>query len=213
MTLVIPDEAMPPPALGAAPLIVGLGVSEALDDAIREANPAAAHLVHTWIKWPNDVLVRGASGFLKLAGILCERVAIPDEQGMATLIGIGINVNTDPGEIETREGGLLPTTLREVASCELPVRLVIEHVAQRVLARLARATRDELDPDTRTEIESRLAYRDGGRSRVRINQGPEPVEGEVLGIDGTGKLVLRTHKGISTIGSAELIPVARAGNP
>ncbi len=44
------------------------------------------------IKWPNDVLVHGK----KIAGILCETVAVGDQVGV--IIGLGLNINMSPEE-------------------------------------------------------------------------------------------------------------------
>ncbi|OGN59059.1 MAG: biotin--[acetyl-CoA-carboxylase] ligase [Chlamydiae bacterium RIFCSPLOWO2_12_FULL_49_12] len=47
------------------------------------------------IKWPNDVLVDGK----KIAGILCETVALKEETGV--VLGIGINVNMQEELLKT----------------------------------------------------------------------------------------------------------------
>ena len=71
--------------------------------AVAEAAEAAA-TVHCQIKWPNDIWIESR----KVAGILIE--ARP-EDGWA-VIGVGINVNTDPGdfpaEIKKTAGSLGP---------------------------------------------------------------------------------------------------------
>jgi len=65
-------------------LAVGVGVC----DAVRAEGVAAAAL-----KWPNDVLVPGAGGWRKLAGVLCEST------GEAVVVGIGVNVNGDAADL------------------------------------------------------------------------------------------------------------------
>lgn len=65
----------------------------------------------TDIKWPNDLLVNGK----KLCGILTEGVV--DMHGVAAVVGIGINVNTDEEELPQELSGtvcsVLGTTGRE----------------------------------------------------------------------------------------------------
>lgn len=58
-------------------LVAGLALHDAIDPNLTES-PV--------LKWPNDVLVRGA----KLAGILLERV------GDAVVVGIGVNLTSAP---------------------------------------------------------------------------------------------------------------------
>lgn len=78
--------------LGWLPLIAGLGVVRALQ---------ATAGVPARLKWPNDVLVAppgvpslpGWGGQRKVAGVLCDAVALPDE--LAVAVGIGVNVSQD----------------------------------------------------------------------------------------------------------------------
>ncbi|MCI4326240.1 MAG: biotin--[acetyl-CoA-carboxylase] ligase [Thermoplasmata archaeon] len=50
--------------------------------------------VRTVLKWPNDLLVPGASGPRKLAGILVDRVEIPNG-GSRVVVGVGVNVSME----------------------------------------------------------------------------------------------------------------------
>ena len=72
--------AVPPARLGWLPLLTGVAVTS----AVRAVTAVDARL-----KWPNDVLVRDA----KLGGILAEAV------GGAVVVGIGLNVSTEPDEL------------------------------------------------------------------------------------------------------------------
>lgn len=74
------------------PLLVGLVAREMIGGLVR----GSAALVQ--VKWPNDVLIDGR----KVAGILCER------RDGADIIGIGINIHHEPGEIPAElEGSLI----------------------------------------------------------------------------------------------------------
>lgn len=46
-----------------------------------------------WLKWPNDLMIRGRNRWLKLGGILCERSDMPG-QPARWIAGIGVNVST-----------------------------------------------------------------------------------------------------------------------
>src|SRR5690606_6260917 len=70
----------PAAALGGASLVVGLAVLDALEQL---GVPELA------LKWPNDVLLRGA----KLGGILIELSARPQTE---LVVGIGLNVALPP---------------------------------------------------------------------------------------------------------------------
>ncbi|MBM3957425.1 MAG: biotin--[acetyl-CoA-carboxylase] ligase, partial [Gemmatimonadetes bacterium] len=63
------------------------------------------------IKWPNDVRVGGR----KVCGVLAESEAGPD--GIAVVLGIGLNVNSDP----SGRPDLAATSLRLVAGREVPL--------------------------------------------------------------------------------------------
>lgn len=70
-------------------LVAALSVSQAIDEVT---------LLHTQIKWPNDIVVNGK----KVCGILTEMSADMD-QIYYVVIGIGINVNTQEFPEEIRE--------------------------------------------------------------------------------------------------------------
>ena len=84
-TLLRPDA--PAAAWPWLPLLAGIAVVEAL----REHGVAAG------LKWPNDVMLAGPEGEAKVAGILVERVDTPT--GPAAVLGIGLNVHQDAGEL------------------------------------------------------------------------------------------------------------------
>jgi len=91
-----------PSAVPRITLLAGVAVCRAIKDA---ANVDAA------IKWPNDVLIHGK----KVAGILTEMEA--SEEGVRhAIVGIGINLNTDPSsfppELRQRAGSILGETQR-----------------------------------------------------------------------------------------------------
>jgi BirA family biotin operon repressor/biotin-[acetyl-CoA-carboxylase] ligase len=77
-------------AVSLAPLslIVGLAIANALE-------PQAG--VKIRLKWPNDILLKRPNGELfKIGGILCEG------RGEVIVVGIGLNLNHDRGELPER---------------------------------------------------------------------------------------------------------------
>ncbi len=100
-SLLVRPDTVSPARRGWLPLLAGVSVAS----AVRAAAGVDARL-----KWPNDVLV----GPAKLGGILAEAV------GNAVVVGIGLNVSTEPGELPPpgpTGGGALPaTSLRVLAA-------------------------------------------------------------------------------------------------
>jgi BirA family transcriptional regulator, biotin operon repressor / biotin---[acetyl-CoA-carboxylase] ligase len=82
---------VPRARLGWLPLLAGVAVAAAVRDVAE---------VDAQLKWPNDVLV----GQAKLAGILAEAA------GDAVVVGIGVNVSTEPAEFPPPGPGALPAT-------------------------------------------------------------------------------------------------------
>ncbi len=99
-SLLVRPAAVPPARRGWLPLLAGVAVATAV---------TAVTGVQTRLKWPNDVL----TGHAKLAGILAEAA------GDAVVVGVGLNVSTEPGELPPPGPGALPaTSLRIAASAD-----------------------------------------------------------------------------------------------
>jgi BirA family transcriptional regulator, biotin operon repressor / biotin---[acetyl-CoA-carboxylase] ligase len=97
-SLLVRPAAVPPARRGWLPLLTGVAVASAV---------TAVSGVQTRLKWPNDVL----AGSAKLGGILAEAV------GDAVVVGIGLNVSAEPGELPLpAPGALAATSLRIAAS-------------------------------------------------------------------------------------------------
>src|ERR1700749_767156 len=84
---------VPPARRGWLPLLAGVAVAA----AVTEVTGVEARL-----KWPNDVL----AGEAKLAGILAEAA------GDAVVVGIGLNVSTEPAELSQLLAAPGPGALR-----------------------------------------------------------------------------------------------------
>jgi BirA family transcriptional regulator, biotin operon repressor / biotin---[acetyl-CoA-carboxylase] ligase len=100
-SLLVRPAAVPPARRGWLPLLAGVAVATAV---------TAVTGVQTRLKWPNDVL----TGHAKLAGILAEAA------GDAVVVGVGLNVSTEPGELPPPGPGALPATSLRIAASAAP---------------------------------------------------------------------------------------------
>ena len=96
-SLLVRPAAVPPARRGWLPLLAGVAVASAV---------TAVTGVQTRLKWPNDVL----AGPAKLAGILAEAA------GDAVVVGVGLNVSTEPGELPPPGPGALAATSLRIAA-------------------------------------------------------------------------------------------------
>jgi BirA family biotin operon repressor/biotin-[acetyl-CoA-carboxylase] ligase len=140
------------------------------------------------LKWPNDLLLRGA----KLGGILVETRA--RGAGSAAVVGIGVNHRKAPG--------LAARLRRGVAALEdcmqpLPSRnAVIGALAREVLAAL-RAFDTAGFESFRSDWDALHAYA-GKALRVRLADG-RVLAGVAAGLGADGALQLRTRGGLRTV--------------
>ncbi len=150
------------------------------------------------LKWPNDLLVRGA----KLAGILMEMRAEPGRI-QAIVVGIGLNIRQpkDGWPPDLRQPA---TDIESAAGCP---------VSRNLLAAGCLQTLDEDYAAWRTQ--GFTPFRDywwrfhvGSDKRVRAHDGHDYIEGIARGIDEQGGLLLHTETGIRRIlaGDLELLP-------
>jgi BirA family biotin operon repressor/biotin-[acetyl-CoA-carboxylase] ligase len=169
-SLVLRDPAAAP----FLPLVAAIAVAETCGPAAR-------------IKWPNDVLLDGR----KVAGILAE--ARPQE-GWA-VVGIGVNVAVDPGD--------LPPELRATAATLARRPAAVEPFLADLLAALERA----LALPASAVLEAWRA-RDALLGReVRWAGG----HGTAAGLDGAGRLVVRLAGGGRTELDAGEVHLVAAG--
>ncbi|MFY9916209.1 MAG: biotin--[acetyl-CoA-carboxylase] ligase [Nocardioidaceae bacterium] len=172
------------------PLLSGLAVAAALrKDAGVEAG----------LKWPNDVLV----GDRKVAGLLVERVERVDagRGGAAAVIGIGLNVSLRPDELPVPSATSLAIENATTTDRSLLIRGVL-----RVLAALLKdwyAHRGDASAGLHT------AYVDActtlGR-QVRLDRPDGGHEsGEAVGVDETGRLLVRTPRGQVAFGAGDVV--------
>jgi BirA family biotin operon repressor/biotin-[acetyl-CoA-carboxylase] ligase len=182
---------VPAGTLGWLPLLAGLAVVRAVSDG----GVTAA------VKWPNDVLlpaddtVAGLGRYRKVAGILAE--VVPAEAGSgeppAVVLGIGLNVSQTVAELP------VPTaTSLALAGHPRPdrtdvlVRMLGEVHA--VVRRWERAGGDAAAAGLLDEYAAVSATL-GTRVRAELAGGAGVLEGEAVGLDESGALVVRPDSG------------------
>ncbi len=174
-----------PAALSGLSLAVGVACARALH---------ALGAGETQVKWPNDLVVRGA----KLGGILVETRAGAGET--TVVIGIGINCRNDPA--------LARRLRRRIAALETfanppPSRnAVIAAVAREVMAALETFERGGLTPFAAEW--SALHALEGERLKVRLADG-RTLSGLARGIAASGALRLATARGVREIVSGRIV--------
>ena len=184
---------VPPARLGWLPLLAGVAVTSAV-------RTVAA--VDAQVKWPNDVMV----GAAKLAGILAEASA------GAVVVGIGLNVSTEPGELPSpgpgREGALAATSLR-AEGWATPDRDLLLAALLGELEHWYLAWRQaEGDPQRSglAEEYTRLCATLGREVRVEL-PGGHLVLGMAAGIDPAGRLLVRVPDGDLPVAAGDVVHV------
>ena len=177
---------VPPARRGWLPLLAGVAVAT----AVTEVTAVEARL-----KWPNDVL----AGEAKLAGILAEAA------GHAVVVGIGLNVSTEPAELPPPGPGALRAASLRAAGATALNR---EELLLAILAGFERWYRPWRqaggDPDRsglRPEY-TRLSATIGRTVRAEL-PGGQALSGPAVGVDSDGRLLVRVSSGAE-------VPVAAA---
>ena len=212
--------AAPVGLLGWVPLLAGVAVASALEQAAG---------VGARLKWPNDVLVDDA----KIAGILAER------WGNAVVIGTGINVLQQRGELPVptatsllvaqgagpaQAGGAGPAGPLQawgagpgapgpVAGADMRERLLTAVLDE--LARWYRAWLDQPRPGDADGCGLRAEYlrRSGtvGTPVTVILPGGQHLTGTAAGIDTAGRLEIRTGTGLVQVSAGDVVHLRGTG--
>jgi BirA family transcriptional regulator, biotin operon repressor / biotin---[acetyl-CoA-carboxylase] ligase len=177
-SVLVRPGAVPRARYGWLPLLAGV----ALASAVRTVAGVDARL-----KWPNDVLAGGA----KLGGILAEAA------GDAVVVGIGVNVSTEPGELPPPGPGALPaTSLRAAGSASLDRAALLAEILADFERRYQAWGRAAGDPERSglRQAYTRLCDTIGRRVRVDL-PGGQQLCGPAGGLDPDGRLVVRPSPG------------------
>lgn len=139
------------------------------------------------IKWPNDVLIRGA----KVAGLLNEMSAETDGINFV-ILGIGVNLNMTaaqfPADLRTPATSLLLEQGRPVSRAQFAAVMLSE------LDRLYGEFLDHGFGPVREEWQQRCNA--NGREVSVSDGGAETMRGAFNGIDGDGAMLVRLPNGI-----------------
>ncbi|MDI2032169.1 biotin--[acetyl-CoA-carboxylase] ligase [Saccharopolyspora sp. TS4A08] len=191
---------VPPSAVAWMPLIAGVALAETVERTTG---------VPAGLKWPNDLLLGSGEDWHKGAGILSEAVAGPD--GIAIVLGMGVNLAQRRDQLPTGAGGLPATSLAaegaEVDRDEFTLALLD------ALAEVEGRWRDAGGDVVTTGLLDR--YRERCRTlgqRVRVELGgDEDLVGEAVDVDDSGRLVVRADTGRTTAVSAgDVVHVRRS---
>jgi BirA family biotin operon repressor/biotin-[acetyl-CoA-carboxylase] ligase len=170
--------AVPPARRGWLPLLTGVVVAAAVTKATG---------VETGLKWPNDLLAADA----KLAGILAEAA------GDTVVVGIGLNVSTEPAEFPTPRPGALPaTSLRSAGATALnrdDILLAILAGFERWYRAWQQAGGDPDRSGLRPEY-TRLSATIGRTVRAEL-PGGQALSGPAVGVDSDGRLLVLLSSG------------------
>ena len=179
---VLLKPAVPLARRGWLPLLAGVAVATAVTQVTG---------VKAGLKWPNDLLTADA----KLAGILAEAV------GDAVVVGIGLNVSTQPEELShllaaTRPGALPATSLRAAGATALDRASLLLAILGELEHWYRAWQRAGGDPDRsglRAEY-TRLSATIGRTVRAEL-PGGQALSGPVAGVDSDGRLLVRVSSG------------------
>src|SRR5947207_2869134 len=175
---VLLKPAVPPARRGWLPLLAGVAVATAVTQVTG---------VRTALKWPNDLLAADA----KLAGILAEAA------GDAVVVGIGLNVSTEPAEFPNPRPGALPAiSLRAAGATALnreDILLAILDGFERWYRAWQQAGGDPDRSGLRPEY-TRLSATIGRTVRAEL-PGGQALSGPAVGVDSDGRLLVRLSSG------------------
>ncbi len=165
----VSSRSEPPARFGLTPLVVGLGVAEAVESWTAEP---------VRLKWPNDLYLRDR----KLAGVLCRY------RDNAVLAGVGVNCNQRgfPPEIKGRA-----IALREMWGGPVARYKLFVDILARLQVHLKREER--FGPAMLAAVNDRL-YMRGCEVSFRAPDG-KVVGGTVIEADSDGRLVLENGSG------------------
>jgi len=161
----------------------------AVCDALRQTT-----LIPVSIKWPNDLLI----GDKKVAGILTELSAEMDRVRFV-IVGIGINVNTPVSSLPDGAISLKQTTQKTYSRVAL-----VQEVLRKFEYWYDSTKKDGFDHViTQWKLFSSMLGK-----RIRISDQNGSIEGEAIGLDESGGLIIRGASGVTVKRmSGDVIPI------
>ncbi len=129
------------------------------------------------LKWPNDILAEGR----KIGGILLESFSLPDVAGRWVVIGVGINVDNFPENVQ-----FPATSLRDQGVELISAKIVLSRFIHHFIFRYNQWSSRGFAPIRRTWLEHAW----GMDAELRVCLPQEELQGIFKGIDKDGGIVL-----------------------
>ncbi len=173
-------------AVTVLPLMAGLAVSKAIS--------TSCGLIST-LKWPNDVMI----GERKVCGILAES-SFSGRTVDHVVIGIGLNVNNDLGELDDDVRSRSTSIITELGS-EADLSIVyrdLMYILDMQYGRFLEGGSQAILDDW-TDRSSTI----GKDIQVETAQGT--VEGRAMGVDGSGALILKQGSRLTRVDNGDVI--------
>jgi len=181
-------------AVATWPLIT-LMAALAVSDSLREACE-----LQTDIKWPNDIVIVDR----KLCGILAETVET--DQGLACVLGIGINLTDDAFPAELREHA---TSLKSQSARITNAETMLQSLLEQLSVRYAQLLNHGGEAKILHDWSAASSFANG--KQVRVDTGAEVFAGTTRGLESDGGLRVETETGEVRIVRAGDVQSLRAG--
>ena len=139
------------------------------------------------IKWPNDLILGGR----KAAGILAES-AVEGETVCYAVLGIGINIALNPAEDDTISN--IATSVNAAADRDIPRESLLRQLLLE-LDDIYRSLTNGVHSSGEGLIAEWSSLLETIGNRVSATFHNESINGEAVGVDDTGNLLLRTDSG------------------
>jgi BirA family biotin operon repressor/biotin-[acetyl-CoA-carboxylase] ligase len=208
LSVLLRPNDVPPARWGWLPLLAGTAARTAVD---------AVSGVPVRLKWPNDLIVVEESdgstdsstdssketaygAARKLGGILVERVETPT--GPAAVVGLGLNVSVRRDELPAAHATSLVLEGAKAADRDTVLRAVLREI-ERWYTDWSVVGGDPMASGLASAYAASCATF-GRRVRVEL-PGGAPVEGEAVGLDGDGRLLVRDAEGERAYGAGDVV--------
>ncbi|GAB3296009.1 biotin--[acetyl-CoA-carboxylase] ligase [Parasphingorhabdus pacifica] len=187
---VVLRPAIPPSSVAWLPLLAGVALAETVH---RTTGLPAA------LKWPNDLLLGAGAEWLKAAGILADAITTPD--GLAVVLGMGVNVHHGADDLPRGSGGLPATSLADQGANVDRAGFAVELLTS--LAEVDDRWREHAGDVVAAGLHNRYERLCGTIGKqVRVELGDDKsLRGVATGVDGHGRLLVRDVGG-------ETVPVS-----
>ncbi|MFW0883919.1 biotin--[acetyl-CoA-carboxylase] ligase [Candidatus Acidulodesulfobacterium sp. H_13] len=140
------------------------------------------------IKWPNDILI----GSKKVSGILTE-MSTQNMNIEYIIVGIGMNVNTEEEDIDDNIRDIATSLLIESKKINGPTDPIDRNkLIASILNKFDKYYEMFLSTGLSSILQNYQKYFDMMGKAIRINIKDKDVEGQVVGIDSKGALLLKT---------------------